>query len=259
MDEAEYCDRLGLIYRGELIALGTPGRAEDRADARKRSWRSLCERPQDAMEADRAAAGGTPCGPVRQGAARGGGTGGRRRSRLSLAKLADSGVSILRSRRRSCPSLEDVFVSLIEARDRRKRRTGVQAIRREFWRFCHTLPKELEVSVKYQRIKAVAKKEFLHVLRDPRSLGMGIAMPMLLLFLFGYALTLDVDKVPLVVWDQSGTPASRESHQPLHRLALFLSAAVYRQLPGDRTRHRPPGGADRPGDPRGFRPPHRGG
>ena len=24
MDEAEYCDRLGLIYRGELIALGTP-------------------------------------------------------------------------------------------------------------------------------------------------------------------------------------------------------------------------------------------
>ena len=24
MDEAEYCDRLGLIYRGELIACGTP-------------------------------------------------------------------------------------------------------------------------------------------------------------------------------------------------------------------------------------------
>ena len=62
----------------------------------------------------------------------------------------------------------------------------------------------------FQRIKAIAKKEFIHVFRDPRSLGMGIAIPMLLLFLFGYALTLDVDKVPLVVWDQSGTPASRE-------------------------------------------------
>lgn len=62
----------------------------------------------------------------------------------------------------------------------------------------------------FQRIKAVAKKEFIHVFRDPRSLGMGIAIPMLLLFLFGYALTLDVDKVPLVVWDQSKTPASRE-------------------------------------------------
>jgi len=61
-----------------------------------------------------------------------------------------------------------------------------------------------------RRIKAVAKKEFIHVLRDPRSLGLGIAIPMLLLFLFGYALTLDVDKVPLIVWDQSNTDSSRE-------------------------------------------------
>jgi len=61
-----------------------------------------------------------------------------------------------------------------------------------------------------QRIKAVAKKEFLHVIRDPRSLGMGIAIPMLLLFLFGYALTLDVDRVPLIVWDQSASHESRE-------------------------------------------------
>jgi ABC-2 type transport system permease protein len=64
--------------------------------------------------------------------------------------------------------------------------------------------------MKYQRIRAVAKKEFLHIFRDPRSLGLGIAIPMLLLFLFGYALTLDVDKVPLIVWDQSNTYASRD-------------------------------------------------
>ncbi len=62
----------------------------------------------------------------------------------------------------------------------------------------------------FRRLKAVARKEFLHVLRDPWSLGMGIAIPMLLLVLFGYALTVDVDDVPLVVWDQSGTPESRE-------------------------------------------------
>ena len=62
----------------------------------------------------------------------------------------------------------------------------------------------------FQRIQAVAKKEFLHVLRDPRSLGMGIAIPMLLLFLFGVALTLDVDRVPLIVWDQSQSHASRD-------------------------------------------------
>jgi ABC-2 type transport system permease protein len=61
-----------------------------------------------------------------------------------------------------------------------------------------------------RRIIAVARKESLHVLRDPRSLGMALALPVLMLLLFGYALTLDVDHVPLAVWDQSATPASRE-------------------------------------------------
>jgi ABC-2 type transport system permease protein len=57
---------------------------------------------------------------------------------------------------------------------------------------------------------AVARKEFLHVLRDRRSLAMGILIPMMMLVLFGYALTLDVDNVPIVVWDQSYTTTSRE-------------------------------------------------
>lgn len=61
-----------------------------------------------------------------------------------------------------------------------------------------------------RRMWAVARKEGIHIIRDWRSLVMGIAIPILLLILFGYALTLDVDEVPLVVWDQSGTQASRD-------------------------------------------------
>lgn len=61
-----------------------------------------------------------------------------------------------------------------------------------------------------RRTRAVAKKEFLHVIRDPRALGISIALPLVLLLLFGYALTLDVDNVPLVIWDQSNTPQSRD-------------------------------------------------
>ena len=60
------------------------------------------------------------------------------------------------------------------------------------------------------RAIAIMRKEFIHIGRDRRSLGMAIAMPILLIFLFGSSLSLDVDNVPLVIWDQSSTAASRE-------------------------------------------------
>ena len=61
-----------------------------------------------------------------------------------------------------------------------------------------------------RRARAVAHKEFLHIMRDPRSLGMALALPLLMIILFGYALTLDVDRIPMVVHDASRTPQSRE-------------------------------------------------
>lgn len=85
----------------------------------------------------------------------------------------------------------------------------------------------------YRRLKAVARKEFLHVLRDPRSLMMGIGMPMMLLFLFGYALTMDVDRVPLAVWDQSQSVESREFISRFSGSRYFdlrISTDNYRQI-----------------------------
>ncbi len=61
-----------------------------------------------------------------------------------------------------------------------------------------------------RRLRAIFHKECLHILRDWRSLLMALAIPMLLLLLFGYALTLDVDRIPTVVYDQDQTPQSRE-------------------------------------------------
>lgn len=61
-----------------------------------------------------------------------------------------------------------------------------------------------------RRLWAIARKETLHIRRDPRSLVLAIGIPMLMLLMFGYALTLDVDRVPFVVWDQCRTTESRE-------------------------------------------------
>jgi ABC-2 type transport system permease protein len=57
---------------------------------------------------------------------------------------------------------------------------------------------------------ALARKEWIHILRDWRSLVMALCAPLLLVILFGYALKLDVESVTLIVWDQSETPESRE-------------------------------------------------
>ncbi|MCX5678734.1 MAG: ABC transporter permease [Candidatus Omnitrophica bacterium] len=59
-----------------------------------------------------------------------------------------------------------------------------------------------------RRVKAIAGKEFIQIWRDPRSLGLGIAIPVILIVLFGYALSLDIDHVPMVVWDQDKSKES---------------------------------------------------
>ncbi len=64
--------------------------------------------------------------------------------------------------------------------------------------------------MKMRRLRAVAHKEFLHILRDPRSLAMALALPAFMLLLFGWALSLDVDRIPTVILDQDKSPASRE-------------------------------------------------
>jgi len=64
--------------------------------------------------------------------------------------------------------------------------------------------------MKLSRFCAICRKEFIHVIRDPRSLGMAIVIPMIMIILFGYALTLDIDNVPMIIFDQSKTDVSRD-------------------------------------------------
>ncbi|MBI5070932.1 MAG: ABC transporter permease [Deltaproteobacteria bacterium] len=55
----------------------------------------------------------------------------------------------------------------------------------------------------------MASKEVLHIVRDPRTLILAFVMPLVLLLLFGYGVSFDLERLPLAVADADGTPASR--------------------------------------------------
>jgi ABC-2 type transport system permease protein len=60
------------------------------------------------------------------------------------------------------------------------------------------------------RIYSIIRKEFVQIFRDPRTLALIIVMPIMQLFLLGFAATTDVRNISMAVWDQSQTPQSRE-------------------------------------------------
>jgi ABC-2 type transport system permease protein len=59
------------------------------------------------------------------------------------------------------------------------------------------------------RLSSIIRKEFIQIFRDSRTMILIIIMPILQLFLLGYAATTDVKNVPLAVWDQNRTIQSR--------------------------------------------------
>jgi len=117
MDEAEYCDRLGLIYRGQLIALGTP--AQLKTEFMTEEVIELkCHGAQELMEEVEALDG------VKHAALYGNGlhvvtADGEKSISAISALLAGKGIAADRLEK-IVPSLEDVFVSLIEMRDRQE-------------------------------------------------------------------------------------------------------------------------------------------
>jgi drug efflux transport system permease protein len=59
------------------------------------------------------------------------------------------------------------------------------------------------------RLRSLIRKEFIQILRDPRTLMLVLFIPIMQLFLMGYAATNDVRNVPLAVYDQDQGPAAR--------------------------------------------------
>lgn len=75
------------------------------------------------------------------------------------------------------------------------------------------------------RLWAIVRKEFVHIRRDPRSLAMAFLMPLILLVLFGYAITMDINNLDLVVVDHDKSSASRNYIQRFSASGYFTIIA----------------------------------
>lgn len=75
------------------------------------------------------------------------------------------------------------------------------------------------------RLGAIARKESLQLARDRRSLLLAFVLPMLLLVLFGYAISLDVRDIALAVVDQDSSAASRELVEAFESSGYFTVVA----------------------------------
>jgi ABC-2 type transport system permease protein len=82
-----------------------------------------------------------------------------------------------------------------------------------------------------RKILAISRKEIYHLIRDARSLYLAFAIPLLLILLFGYALSLDVDRIQTVIVDHDKTDLSRDFVQRLDASPYFNVTA---HLPDDR-------------------------
>ncbi len=76
-----------------------------------------------------------------------------------------------------------------------------------------------------RNVAAIARKEVYHLIRDFRSLFLAFAIPIILILLFGYALSLDVDNVEVAVVDQDRTDLSRDFLQSLDASPYFRIVA----------------------------------
>jgi ABC-2 type transport system permease protein len=78
----------------------------------------------------------------------------------------------------------------------------------------------------FGRIIPVIRKEFIHIMRDPRTLAVMFVTPLMQLILLGYAATSDVRNVPLAVFDQDRSSASRALIEAFVQSGQFAVARV---------------------------------
>lgn len=150
LDEAEYCDRIGLVYRGRVIAEGTPDDLKDRV--------RNDERPE--------------------------------------------------------PTLEDAFIELVEDFDRSEGRAtnSDDDATKVTLKRSHESKEDgdrFATGSRFRRIAALIRKESQQILRDPSSFLIAGILPLVLLFVYGFGVSLDLKQVPVALVIEQPSPEAQ--------------------------------------------------
>lgn len=93
----------------------------------------------------------------------------------------------------------------------------------------------LRLAAKLRRVRALVWKESHQIVRDPSSIAIGVVLPVILIVLFGYALSLDVKHAPLAVVLEDRSPAATAlasgfELSPYFRVRIMRSMAQAQEL-----------------------------
>jgi ABC-2 type transport system permease protein len=87
---------------------------------------------------------------------------------------------------------------------------------------------------KARRVRALVIKETRQVIRDPSSIAIGVVLPMILILLFGYGLSLDVKNVPVAVVVEDPGPAARELVAGFQLSPYFRAQITHAMAPAEK-------------------------
>ena len=129
--------------------------------------------------------------------------------------------------------MEDAFIAIVEAG--RGSGGGPPAAVRVAARRPFTIGDTTDLTARAWRIWTLVKKEMRQILRDPSSIAVGMVLPVVLILLFGYGLTLDVKNVPVAVVLEDTSPdavelASTFELSPYFHARLMTSMAQAQEL-----------------------------
>jgi len=82
----------------------------------------------------------------------------------------------------------------------------------------------------WSRLVALTRKEVRQLLRDRSNLAIGIALPALLILLFGYGISLDIDNAPIAIVLEDSSPTTLDVLEGL-RLSTYITPVYVRTMP----------------------------